>query len=410
MFATPIQAVYTRTITAPDWGGRATGKVGGVNYTALVADDQGGGSVIIPGPASSSFQNQDFKSTVVISRARKDLNAGSFVSGLITDRESGAAGHNRVYGPDFQVRLHGTETITGQVLGSDTNGVKSGAAQLAYNHNTEHFDFGTTYKDFGTGFRADNGFVPQVGYREIYAEPGWTFRPKGFFSRIRTFVSMDRQVERDNGATVFNSVAAGAGGDTKLNGFMQVRFEHSNVRAGQPVFPRNQVGWYARVSPSRLVQSISIDGSLGTEADFENVRLGRGGAVNVSATVIPTNHLVFDLIANTAFLSVDDAAGVSRHLYTSRVQRVRANYTFTARSFVRVIGQYVSTDRDVSLFVHPQTPHDGFFSGSVLFAYKINWQSVMYFGYGDDRTLDEQRRLQKFDRSLFLKVSYAFQR
>ena len=58
----------------------------------------------------------------------------------------------------------------------------------------------------------------------------------------------------------------------------------------------------------------------------------------------------------------------------------------------------------------PQSAHDGFFSGSVLFAYKINWQSVMFFGYGDDRALDEQRRLQKFDRQVFVKVSYAFQR
>src|SRR5262249_57764517 len=30
LFQTPIQAVYTRTITAPDWGGRLTGKSGGV--------------------------------------------------------------------------------------------------------------------------------------------------------------------------------------------------------------------------------------------------------------------------------------------------------------------------------------------------------------------------------------------
>ena len=63
-----------------------------------------------------------------------------------------------------------------------------------------------------------------------------------------------------------------------------------------------------------------------------------------------------------------------------------------------------------ALFINPAPAHDGFFSGSVLFAYKINWQSVMFFGYGDDRTLDEQRRLQKFDRQLFVKVSYAFQR
>jgi hypothetical protein len=424
LLSTPIQAVYTRTISAPDWGGRATGKLGGVNYTALVANDAGGGSIVVPGPNSSSLAAQDFHSTVFIGRARKDFGGLSFVSMLMTDRENGVDGHNRVVGPDFQARFHGTETITGQLLYSDTttpnrpdvnaawtgDTLKSGAAQLAWNHNTEHFDFGTTYKDFGTGFRADNGFVPQVGYREQYAESGWTFRPHGIISRLRTFVRADRQNERDTAAAIFNSIAPGAGMDTKLSGFMQVQFERSHVRAGDVLFPRNQFQWYARVSPSRRFQQFGSDGSLGTEADIENVRLGRGGNVNLNATIVATNHLVFDLVDNTTWLHVDDSAGVSRPLFTARVSRVRANYTFTARSFVRLIGQYVSTDRDPSLFINPHPAHDGTFSGSVLFAYKINWQSVMFFGYGDERTLDDQRRLQRADRSLFVKLSYAFQR
>jgi hypothetical protein len=198
--------------------------------------------------------------------------------------------------------------------------------------------------------------------------------------------------------------------DTKLSGFMQFRWDRTDVRAGNELFPRSQFGYYVRVSPSRRIQQVSVDGLLGTDVDFENVRLGRGGTVNLNATVIATNHLVFDLIDNTTWLHVDDTAGVTRPLFTARVDRVRANYTFTARSFVRLIGQYVSTDRDPALFIAPHPGHDGFFSGSALLAYKVNWQSVMFFGYGDDRTLDEQRRLQRFDRQIFVKMSYAFQR
>jgi len=202
----------------------------------------------------------------------------------------------------------------------------------------------------------------------------------------------------------------GAGMDTKLSGFMQFRYQDSHVRAGNVLFPRRQFAWFARMSPSRRVQNVGVDGFLGQEADFANVRLGRGGNVNLNATVNATDHLVFDLIANTTWLHVDDSDGVSRPLFTARVERLRANYTFTARSFVRLIGQYVSTDRDSALFMNPPPAHDGFFSGSVLFAYKINWQSVMFFGYGDDRALDDQRRLQKFDRQIFVKLSYAFQK
>jgi hypothetical protein len=107
---------------------------------------------------------------------------------------------------------------------------------------------------------------------------------------------------------------------------------------------------------------------------------------------------------------VDDAAGVSRPLFTARVERIRANYTFTPRCFVRLIGQYQSTDRNPLLYLQPTTAHDGTFSGSVLLAYKINWQSVMFVGYGDDRELTDQRRLVPSDHQVFVKVSYAFQR
>lgn len=51
----PIQVVYTRTITDPFWGLRATGKFGKTSYTVLNTKDDGGGLVIIPGPNFSLF-------------------------------------------------------------------------------------------------------------------------------------------------------------------------------------------------------------------------------------------------------------------------------------------------------------------------------------------------------------------
>ncbi|HEY3885520.1 MAG TPA: hypothetical protein VGL62_09960, partial [Vicinamibacterales bacterium] len=85
-------------------------------------------------------------------------------------------------------------------------------------------------------------------------------------------------------------------------------------------------------------------------------------------------------------------------------------YTFTARLFVRVIGQYVATTSDPSLYLTPVSARAGDFSGSALFAFKLNWQSVMFVGYGDDRELSDIRRLEPLDRQLFVKLSYAFQR
>jgi hypothetical protein len=84
--------------------------------------------------------------------------------------------------------------------------------------------------------------------------------------------------------------------------------------------------------------------------------------------------------SSVAGLLVDDA-----RLFTARVSRIRGTYTFTARSYLRAIGQYVSTDSDPALYLLPVLPHSGTFLGSLLFAYKLNWQSVLFVGYGDDQ-------------------------
>jgi len=104
-----------------------------------------------------------------------------------------------------------------------------------------------------------------------------------------------------------------------------------------------------------------------------------------------------------------DAGGAERRLFTAQFARLKATYTFSARSFLRLIGQYVWTTRDPSLYRAEVTRKDGAFTGSALFAYKLNWQTVLFLGYGDNRTLQEER-LEKADRQFFLKLSYAFQR
>jgi hypothetical protein len=52
----------------------------------------------------------------------------------------------------------------------------------------------------------------------------------------------------------------------------------------------------------------------------------------------------------------------------------------------------------------------GTFSGSALVAYKINWQSVLFVGYGDARELSDPGAWEPASRHFFVKVSYAFQR
>jgi hypothetical protein len=422
LLSTPFSAVYTRTITAPRWGGRVTGKEGGVTFTALVADDAGGGSVVIPGANGSDTAPQDFSSRVFVARARKEIGR-SFISALVTDRETDGFGHNRVFGPDFEWHPNVADTLVGQLLFSDTltpnrldlysgwNGqtLDSHAGVVRWTHNTTHLDLTGTYNDVGAGFRADTGFIPQVDFRETYGEGGYTIYPHGFLSRLRMFLITDRQVQTD-GRTITHQVSPGAGMDTKLNGFMRFRYENDVVRSGDLLIPRQQFVYTVLVSPSRAISQVSIDGFVGQEVDFANSRPGRGATINVNATLHPGGHLELALLQAERILNVDDPAGAGKRLFNAQVSRVRGTYTFTARSFARIIAQYVATHRDPSLYLAETPATSGTFSGSALLAYKLNWQSVLFVGYGDDRELSDLNRFEKADRQFFVKISYAFQR
>jgi hypothetical protein len=155
---------------------------------------------------------------------------------------------------------------------------------------------------------------------------------------------------------------------------------------------------------------VSLDGAAGTDIDFANSRPARGTTINLNARLNPTQHVDLALVQNQRWLNLDDASGASRRLFIARVSRVKGTYTFTSRLFVRGIAQYSYTTQDPSLYLTSVAPRTGDFGGSLLLAYKLNWQSVMFVGYGDDRELSDQQRLEKLDRQVFVKLSYAFQR
>jgi hypothetical protein len=230
--------------------------------------------------------------------------------------------------------------------------------------------------------------------------------------RLRTFINIDRQEERD-GALISRNVTPGFGMDTRFNGFAQFRYIDERVRARDIVIGRRQFGYIAQFSPSRRVTQLAVDGTTGEEIDFDNARPGHGTTLNLSARVNPTDHLELQLVQNQRCVYVTVGTPVSRRLFTAHVSRVRGSYNFTSQFFVRAIAQYVATNRDPSLYIDPVDAKTGDFSSSLLVAYKLNWQSVMFVGYGDERALasiDRVDRLVPTNREFFVKLSYAFQR
>ena len=174
------------------------------------------------------------------------------------------------------------------------------------------------------------------------------------------------------------------------------------------VFDRDRIYYTLQFAVNRVLTFVSLDGWTGDEVDFVRNRLGKGSNIGLSLQVRAGNHLQLSLTNSLRWLNVNDD-----RLFTSQVERVRATYTFNPRMFVRAIVQNTRTHRDLALYEEPETGtrYRGNLAGQLLFAYKLNWQTVFYVGLGDlQEVTPREGDLEAGNRQYFAKVSYAFQR
>jgi len=423
LFSTPIQAVYTRTITSPRWGLRGTGKIDSTNYTLLVTEDRGGGSVVVPGPQSSTFVDQDYSSIAGIGRVRQDFGR-SYVSLLATDREMEGTGYNRVFGPDFLWAPNDGDRVKGQFLyslsqtpnrpelfpGWTGEHVNGHAAYASWDHSKQRYEWWMDYRDFSDGFRADNGFVPQVGYRELSPGALLRFNPAaGFFTRLTPLLLEDYTADT-SGKTLRQRISPGINfeGHRGLQG--EIDYLFSTERVGDKVIRKNFASFNLQLAPSTVFGQVSVSGELGDQIDYANARSGTGGNLTLSARFQPMDHLELRLNEALSWINVAEGDGGRRRLFTAAIHRLKATYNFTNRAFVRAIAEYIRSDQNPALYSTAVPLRSAELLSSLLFAYKLNWQSVLFLGYGDDQALDDRYAWRRQDRQVFLKISYAFQR
>lgn len=412
LLSTPMRAVYTRSITSPAWGIRATGQAGSSAYTLLVAEDRGGGTIVLPSAEGSRFAPQDLRSRVLIGRVRRTFGS-SFGGLLLSAREYEGGGHNRVAGPDLMLQ-RGADKLSGQVLLSSTRNPdrpelsrsfvgdsSSGyAGRFVYTRDTHRYDIWSTYWDYSSGFRADNGFIPMVGARGGFVEIGSHHYPKRFASYLRPFVGAGHE-------TVWSGTMVGVymQGKWGLDVWMAWHPRDTDVVEGHNL-PRRYFEVHMRANPFRRVPTIQLDGIFGERVDFAHARVGTGGSFGLTTAVRPTDHLEVELNTNREWLDLQERG----RLFSAQVNRVKTTYVVNSRSLVRLIAQHGDTERAQRLYSAVVDDHDGDLTLSALYGYRLNWQTTFYLGYGDLRSLDERDRLTCGSRSVFMKVSYAIQR
>src|SRR6266513_905293 len=399
LFQTPLQIVYTRSIAAPAWGARATGAVGRTAYTLLVARDQAGGSAILPGPTQSSLVTRDVASNVGLARLRTAF-SGGFIGLLGTDREGG--GHNRTLGSDFLWSPSGSDQFTGQLVASDT----SGALDLAWHHLARHAEWLADYRDVGAGFRADDGFMPQVGVRQANAWADAILYRSGAIFWVSPWVKWQRVTDRTTGDVVSSYRAAAI----QLSGvhdlYVHLRVVDEQVRALDSLLTR-RYGWvYLEVAPGRRLARLQLLARLGGDVDVANARPGRGGELSNTVVVQAGDHLELQGVSDLTWLDVQEGRG-PRRVFTAGIERLRATYNFTPRTALRLVVQHERIRRDPALYVAPKSAVEGRLTLAALLTYRWSWASAVYLGLGDDRPLDATGALAPGQQQFFVKVQVA---
>jgi hypothetical protein len=99
-----------------------------------------------------------------------------------------------------------------------------------------------------------------------------------------------------------------------------------------------------------------------------------------------------------------------RRLFTVDLPQTRLFYHFSRRSFLRAIFQYEWLRREPALYTVEVDHESQELLTQFLFSYRLNAQTVFLVGYSDNHLGIDAVDLTQTDRTVFLKLGYAFLR
>ena len=417
LFATPLQAVYTRTIADPSWGGKLTGKVAGSALGLFVARDDHP-NLIFPSNVSSATAALGRKVTSGVLRYRKDVGEASAIGILVTDRE-GESYHNRVYGLDGHLRLGKGDLIRYQAIGSMTRYPEETAAahrqpsrefggfggSLFYSHDQRDWSGWFYSENLDSSFRADAGFVPRVdvrlieagAQRHIYGDVG------SWFTRLHYAIEARRTVDMGGERT---------DSDIELSG----RYEGPMQSASDAQFHIARERYRGRLYDVTMGR-FHIEGQpvgafkgwftawTGRAIDYANARPARDLSGGPGFQWNAGRHL--SMIVDHTYQRLTERG---ERLYEVNLIDSRFIYQFNVRTYARAIVQYEDLIRNTAHYdaAAGLEPRSRALFGQFLVAYKVNPQTVIYLGYSGNHAGTRAPEMRPMDRTIFLKLGYAW--
>jgi Domain of unknown function (DUF5916)/Carbohydrate family 9 binding domain-like len=415
-FSTPFQAVFSRNVADPAGGVKLTGKEG-KNALGVFAARDDLTNLLFPGSNGSSATSLDMKTDDAVLRYRRDLGKSSSVGVLFTGRE-GDGYRNHVAGIDGRYRLNDAGFFRGQFLRSRTEypgsviadfGQPAGRRQddaywLSYDHNARDWYGYLRYEDVGRDFRADMGFMPRVDYKFSLAGLGriWQGDWHGF---TRANLGGDWDHREDQAGQLLEEEWESW---FEVNGprqsFMSIDAGVRDRFFNGITFDEQFASTFFEVQPTGDLY-LSLQTRFADEIDFVNTQAG--DLVEIDPTVRYNFGLHLRTTLSHIYQKLDVEGG---NLYTANLSQLTTVYQFNVRTFLRAILQYTDIDRTPALYTSgvEVDEHTETLFSQLLFSYKLNPQTVLFVGYSDNSFGDQRIDLTRADRTLFLKLGYAW--
>lgn len=416
LFDEAFSLVYTRNVADPDYGAKITGKEGDHAFGAFFTDDRVT-NLIFPGPQGNDFESFDMATHNAVARYRHDLGNNSTIGALATRRE-GDGYRNTVQAADIFYRLTDSDRLTAELAASQSEypltiaqdfdqplgAFSDNAWHLEYERNKREYFLVARHTDIGEDFRADLGFLPQVGYRKTVAGAGyfWHGEEGDWYRRLRVSGDYDFTFDQ-HGQELERELEAYVG----MNAGMQSYVELGAVRRRQfydgVTYYQTLNSFYGEMRPNGAL-AFGGYARRGDAIDFANSRPGTEFRIEPWVDLRLGRHFAVNL--NYRFQTMDVAGG---RLFTARVAETRATWQFSTRMFLRWISQYRDVDRDRSLYIDDVDARSRGWANQLLLSYKINPRTLVFAGYSDGLEAIDGDPLEVQQQTLFLKLSYAWQ-
>lgn len=422
-FESNQQLVYTRSIIDPNYGLKITGKENHHSIGVMMIEDNQT-HIILPGSENSSTidlsnRNNPVSSLSTIARYQYQVANGLSLGLLLTNREAKEVDYkNTLLSADGFWQVNDSDRLHIQTMKSQTNYpeliqtlyqqqeyLDDMAHFFSYEHETDSWIYSIEYQEFGQDFRADSGFIPQVGFNEQTAKAGHIWHSdKQWWTELE--LELEWIIARDEGG---NTLEKGFQTALDIEAIGQSRIEikadNHNKYFNTVSYPGQSYELAIETKPYAGI-NFFIELEYGDTIDTDNERSGVEQKEIIGANLNIGRHLLVELNLENEQFSVSGG-----RLFTAQAQDLRISYQFTNNSRLRLSLIREEIHKNTQLYLDPgdENSIDKEQYMQLIYSYKLNPQSVFFVGYGKNTYSDDETQQWFTDeKSFFVKLRYQW--